>query len=202
VSPALGEPAVSSQRPRKQVGPARLAVTARETHCDAVESLAQPLASTWHFSKTNQIAGSPPSPSRYSGGGGLPASGATLGFMGVANTNLQQQTWRRAVPRMLATLIAAVLLFRFAFGLSWLATVALLIVVIVGGALYWRAFRYKLPPNSRRARFLIRTGRARVRAACTACGWRGEFSLLTRRSDGGQVVYLCPACGHEVGHAV
>ena len=122
--------------------------------------------------------------------------------MGVADTNSQQRAWRQAVLRMLATLVAAVLLFRLAFGLSWLATVALLVVVIVGGALYCRAFRYKLPPNSRRARFLVRTGRAKVRAACTACGWRGEISSLTRRSDGGQVLYPCPACGHEVGHSV
>ena len=103
---------------------------------------------------------------------------------------------------MLATLVVALILFRFGFGLSWSATLALLVVVVVGGALYWRAFRYKLPPNSRRARFLIRTGRAKVRAACTACGWRGEGSSLTRRDEDGRVAHLCPACGHEVGHSV
>jgi DNA-directed RNA polymerase subunit RPC12/RpoP len=116
--------------------------------------------------------------------------------------DVQQGTWRRAVPRMLSTLVAGLLIFRFGFRLSWSATIALLVVVVGGGTLYWRAFRYKLPPNSRRARLLIRTGRAKLRAACTECGWRGEISSLTRRSDEGRVVYLCPTCGHEVGHSV
>jgi hypothetical protein len=100
-------------------------------------------------------------------------------------------------------LVAAVLLYRVGFGLSWSTTVALLIVVIVGGAFYWRAFRYKLPATSRRARFLTRVGGAKLRAACTECGWRGEISALTRRSTGdGGIVLLCPSCGREVGHSL
>lgn len=122
--------------------------------------------------------------------------------MAETRSKAPQPTWRRAVPRMVLTLVAGALLFRFGFGLGWSATAALLVVVIAGGALYWHLFRYKLPPNSRRARFLIRTGRAKLRAACTTCGWRGEFTSLARRDDEGRAVYLCPACGHEVGHSV
>jgi hypothetical protein len=50
--------------------------------------------------------------------------------------------WQRRVPHVLSTLGAAVLLYRFGFGLSWSATVAFLVVVIVGAALY-HAFRYR-----------------------------------------------------------
>lgn len=103
---------------------------------------------------------------------------------------------------MLATLVVGALVFRLGFGLSWSATAALLVVVVVGAALYWRTFRYKLPPNSRRARFLMRIGRAKLRAACAECGWRGDISALTRRTEGQGFVYLCPSCGHEVGHSV
>lgn len=120
---------------------------------------------------------------------------------------LRQQDGRRWTShrweaRALSTLVAAVLIYRFGFGLSWSATVGLLLVVIVGAALYWRAFRYKLRPTSRRARFLTRVGGAKLRAACTQCGWRGDISALTRSTGDGGTVLLCPSCGHEVGHAL
>ena len=123
--------------------------------------------------------------------------------MALRQQDRKQWTWQRWVPRVLSTLVAAVLLYRVGFGLSWSATVALVIVVVVGGALYWRAFRDKLPPTSRRARLLTRVGGAKLRAACTGCGWRGEISALTRSSTGdGGIVLLCPSCGHEVGHSL
>lgn len=103
---------------------------------------------------------------------------------------------------MLLTLLAAVLIYRLAFHLSWSATAAFLVVVVVGAALYWRLFRYKVPlTTSRRGRRLLRSGAVKVNVKCGSCGWRGDFLSLTSRAGEGGVEYFCPACGREVAHS-
>jgi len=114
----------------------------------------------------------------------------------------QEWTWQWARPRWSVTLVAAVVIFRFGFRLSWPATLVFVVIVIVGAAVYWRAFKWKLPTNSRRARFLTRIGKRRLVAVCRQCGWRGEIAALTRSDDGGGTALLCPICGHQVGHSV
>jgi hypothetical protein len=114
----------------------------------------------------------------------------------------QQWTWRWALPRWSVTLVGAVVIFRFGFGLSWPATFTFVGIVILGAAVYWRAFKWKLPPNSRRARFLTRIGKRKLVAVCGRCGWRGEIAALTRSEDGGGTALLCPVCGRQVGHSV
>jgi hypothetical protein len=32
------------------------------------------------------------------------------------------------------------------------------------------------------------------------CGWRGEISALRREDEHGGIAFLCPVCGHQVGH--
>ena len=100
------------------------------------------------------------------------------------------------------TLVAAVMIFRFGFRLSWPATFTSVVIVIVGAAVYWRVFKWKLPTNSRRARFLTRIGRRKLVVVCSQCGWRGEIATLTHSEDGGGTGLLCPVCGHQVGHSV
>jgi hypothetical protein len=114
----------------------------------------------------------------------------------------QRWTWQWALPRWSVTLVAAVLIFRVGFHLSWSATVTLVVIVIVGAAAYWRAFKWKLPPSSRRALFLTRIGKRKVMAVCRQCGRRGEIATLTRSEDGDGTALLCPVCGHQVGHSV
>ena len=82
------------------------------------------------------------------------------------------------------------MIFRFGFRLSWPATFTFVVIVIVGAAVYWRVFKWKLPTNSRRARFLTRIGTRKLVAVCSQCGWRREIATLTHSEDGGGTASL------------
>ena len=119
----------------------------------------------------------------------------------VIHENVRLGTWRQTALRVVSTIAVAIIVYRRLFHLSWSATAILTAVVLVGGALYWRLFRYKVPLlNSRRGRRLMQSGRMKVTVTCGACGWRGNFLEMTSRQGEGEVDYFCPSCGREVGH--
>jgi hypothetical protein len=92
-------------------------------------------------------------------------------------------------------LIASGLVYHFRFGLSWSGTGVALGVVAAASLLLHQYIRRR-----NRARLLEAVNKSTAQALCIGCGWRGAMSALKRESDHGGIAFLCPVCGHQVGH--
>ena len=92
-------------------------------------------------------------------------------------------------------LTAGGLVFHFRFGLSWFGTGVMLGVVAAVSL-----FLHQYIRRQNRARLLEAVNRVNAQALCSGCGWRGEMSALRRVDDHGGIAFLCPVCGHQVGH--
>ena len=107
----------------------------------------------------------------------------------------QRRARERYALRFAAVLVAGVFIYHFRYGLSWSATAVMLVIVAVGGLLLHRYMRRR-----NRARLLEAMDKSTAQAGCRGCGWRGAMSALRQENDHGGIAFLCPVCGHQVGH--
>lgn len=107
----------------------------------------------------------------------------------------QRRARERYALRFAAVLVAGLFIYHFRFGLSWSATAVMLIIVGVASLLLHRYLR-----RSNRARLLQAMNKSTAQALCQSCGWRGRMSALRQENDQGGIAFLCPVCGHQVGH--
>ena len=92
-------------------------------------------------------------------------------------------------------LLASALVYHYRFGLSWSATAVALGIVAISCLLLRQHIRRRS-----RARLLEAVNKSTAQALCGGCGWRGEISALRREDEHGGIAFLCPVCGHQVGH--
>lgn len=92
-------------------------------------------------------------------------------------------------------LIASGLVYHFRFGLSWSGTGVAVGVIAATSLLLLQYIRRR-----NRTRLLEAVNKSTAQPLCTRCGWRGAMSALRPENDHGGIAFLCPVCGHQVGH--
>lgn len=107
----------------------------------------------------------------------------------------QRRARERFALRFGAVLVAGVFIYHFRYGLSWSTTGVLLVFVAVGSLLLHQYSR-----RHNRARLRQAMNKSTAQALCSDCGWRGAMSALRQEDDHGGIAFLCPVCGHQVGH--
>ena len=107
----------------------------------------------------------------------------------------QRRARERYALRFAAVLVAGVFIYHFRFGLSWSSTAVMLVIVAIGSLLLHQYSRRR-----NRARVLEAVNKSTAQAVCRGCGWRGKMSALRQENDHGGIAFLCPVCGHQVGH--
>jgi hypothetical protein len=115
----------------------------------------------------------------------------------VENAAAEQRRARERYALWFAAVLgASALVYHFRFGLSWSATGLALVIIAVGSLLLLQYVRRR-----NRARLLETVNKSTAQAVCRGCGWRGKMSALRQENDHGGIAFLCPVCGHQVGHS-